>query len=323
MKFEILKRSHLKRNIIIGILVIGIISAMALTFTKAKYRTTKSIPLITGTINYSLTDLNIIAITVDGKKVDKITDENYELTSESYCTVNGEKDNNVKLSYDNATQSLSITPMTSKGTKCYLYFTKKGELVEETFTLTSTQNPTDSTVILTQSIEGLISVENVEIISGGGEVNITTSENKIIINATNGNNLTGTIPKTCTAPALTGYSCPGGTLINNQCQTINIVNATYSYQCIMGFVVQGSYDPDYPSQGYTCNTPTVTCKSATENPGYYDSTTTTCTKTTYSTPYTYSYCNQGTLSGATCTYDCNTTYNYYEYVIKITYYKEK
>ena len=90
MEFQTLKKNHLKRNIIIGILIVGIISAVVLNFTRAKYRTTQSIPLVTGTINYSLADLNIVAITVDGKEVDSIPEGNYELTSESYCTVNGE-----------------------------------------------------------------------------------------------------------------------------------------------------------------------------------------------------------------------------------------
>ena len=52
MKFEILKKSHLKRNLIIGIATISILTAGILTFTKAKYRTTQNIPLVNGTINY-------------------------------------------------------------------------------------------------------------------------------------------------------------------------------------------------------------------------------------------------------------------------------
>ena len=51
MEFQTLKKNHLKRNIIIGILIVGIISAVVLNFTRAKYRTTQSIPLVTGTIN--------------------------------------------------------------------------------------------------------------------------------------------------------------------------------------------------------------------------------------------------------------------------------
>ncbi len=52
MKFEVLKRSHLKRKIIIGLFVVAVISATILNFTRAKYRITQSIPLATGTINY-------------------------------------------------------------------------------------------------------------------------------------------------------------------------------------------------------------------------------------------------------------------------------
>ena len=122
MEFETLKKSHLKRNIIIGVVVVAIISACILTFTRAKYRTTQSIPLVNGTINYSLADLNIIAITVDGESTDTLPDGNYELTENSYCTVNGEEDSNITLNYDSTTKTLNVVPFTTKGTKCYLDF---------------------------------------------------------------------------------------------------------------------------------------------------------------------------------------------------------
>ncbi len=122
MKFEVLKQSHLKRNIIIGVVVVAVISAIILNFTRAKFRTTESIPLVNGTINYSLADLNIVAITVDGEPSDTIPTGNYELTENSYCTVNGEEDSNITLSYDSNTQTLSVIPFTTKGTKCYLDF---------------------------------------------------------------------------------------------------------------------------------------------------------------------------------------------------------
>ena len=54
MKIETLKKSHLKRNIIIGIITVVVISTLILNFTRAKYRVTESIPLVNGTINYSL-----------------------------------------------------------------------------------------------------------------------------------------------------------------------------------------------------------------------------------------------------------------------------
>ncbi len=122
MNFGTLKKSHLKRNLVIGVVVIAIISACVLTFTRAKYRVTQSIPLVNGTINYSAADYSTVAIFVDGEKSDTIPSGNYTLTGESYCTVDGEKDDSIKISYDSATQKLSLTPFTTRGTKCYLYF---------------------------------------------------------------------------------------------------------------------------------------------------------------------------------------------------------
>ena len=137
MTFETLKRSHLKRNIIIALIAIGIISAIVLNFTRAKYRTTQSIPLINGTINYTLADLNIVAMYLDGSEIDTLPDGNYALTSESYCTTEDDvKDESITLSYDSATKGLSVSPMTKKGTKCYLYFEEKSgasDIIEDAY----------------------------------------------------------------------------------------------------------------------------------------------------------------------------------------------
>ena len=127
MTFETLKRSHLKRNILIAVAIVFILSAIILTFTRAKYKTTESIPLLNGTINYTLADLNVVAMYVDGSEVDALPNGNFVLTSESYCTnEDGEKDESITISYDSATQGLSVSPMTKKGTKCYLYFEETG-----------------------------------------------------------------------------------------------------------------------------------------------------------------------------------------------------
>ena len=86
MTYETLKRSHLKRNILIAVVIVFILSAIILTFTKAKYRTTESMPLLNGTINYTLADLNIVEMYLNGEAIDALPDGNYELTEESYCT---------------------------------------------------------------------------------------------------------------------------------------------------------------------------------------------------------------------------------------------
>ena len=130
MEFHVLKRSHAKRNVIIGVIAVLIISAVVLNFTRARYRTAQSMPLINGTVNYSLADLNAVAVYIqddtatDGyAKADTIPTEGYAFNEEaSYCTVDGEEDTSITLSYDVDTQTLNVAPLTTKGTKCYLYF---------------------------------------------------------------------------------------------------------------------------------------------------------------------------------------------------------
>ena len=144
MKYEVLKRSYVKRNIIIAIVIVLVLSAIILTFTRAKYRTTQSMSLLNGTINYTLADLNIVAMYLDGSEIDTLPDGNYELTSESYCT-NEEnvKDDSITLNYDGSTNTFTVAPFNKKGTKCYLYFeegTSAGDYI-----LSSENAPTSTT----------------------------------------------------------------------------------------------------------------------------------------------------------------------------------
>ena len=160
MKIETLKKSHLKRNIIIGVGVVFIISAVVLNFTKAKYRVAQSIPLVNGTINYSLADLNAVAIYINGDsgytKTDTIPDGYVLNESESYCTVNGEEDTNISLSYDTATKSLSVTPMTTRGTKCYLYFDTKPITIQDIIASKNLATRTDFRTTITEDTTGTI-----------------------------------------------------------------------------------------------------------------------------------------------------------------------
>ena len=94
MDFEVLKRSHVKRNILIAVVIVFVLSAIILTFTKAKYRTTESMPLLNGTINYDLSDLNLIGAYIQNGEeyiqTNEIPLSGYEFNEEkSYCTVNG------------------------------------------------------------------------------------------------------------------------------------------------------------------------------------------------------------------------------------------
>ena len=147
MNFEVIKRSHVKRNILISVLVVLILTAIILTFTKAKYKITESMPLVNGTINYELSDFNLIGAYIqEGNnyiQVNEIPTSGYEFNAEkSYCTVNDENIN-ATLNYDMETQNLTITPLTTKGTKCYLYFDEKASGGD--YILAGDNPPTNST----------------------------------------------------------------------------------------------------------------------------------------------------------------------------------
>ena len=157
MKFEVIKRSHVKRNIITAVAIVFILSAIILTFTRAKYKITESIPLVNGTINYELSDFNLIGAYIQEgdsyTQVDEIPTSGYEFNVEkSYCTVNNENIN-ATLNYDMETQNLTITPLTTKGTKCYLYFDEKASGSE--YILASENAPTNSTTDWTNGGKGI------------------------------------------------------------------------------------------------------------------------------------------------------------------------
>ena len=133
MKFEVLKKSHLKRNMVIVLLVVGIIGVIVLNFTRAKYRTTQSIPLVNGTIHYTPYDLKMVAMYQEEageyKSIDTVPTSGYSLNEEkSYCEVNDTKDNNATMEYKNGRVSISIN---KKGTKCYLYFDEQKILLAD------------------------------------------------------------------------------------------------------------------------------------------------------------------------------------------------
>ena len=141
MEFETLNKNYLKKSIIIGILVVGIISAIVLNFTRAKYRTTESIPLVNGTINYKPYDLNMVAIyqEEDGayKSIDTVPTNGYSLNNEkSYCEINSIKDDTVSMEYQDGKVYIGVT---KKGTKCYLYFDKINNFLAQEYILGLTE----------------------------------------------------------------------------------------------------------------------------------------------------------------------------------------
>ena len=126
MEFELLKKSHVKRNILIGVTTIAVLTAGILTFTKAKYRVTESIPLVNGTINYKPYDFKMIAMYQENdsgeyEEIEVMPSSGYIINEEkSYCTVDGEnKDTSVILKTIDGNHTFSGL---QKGSKCYLYF---------------------------------------------------------------------------------------------------------------------------------------------------------------------------------------------------------
>ena len=127
--------------------VVVLMVTLIITTSKAKYKTTQSLPLINVTINYDLSDLNLIGAYIqegeEYKQVNEIPLSRYEFNSdESYCTVNGENIN-ATINFDIETQTLSVVPLTKKGTKCYLYFDEKASGSE--YILASPNAPTNHT----------------------------------------------------------------------------------------------------------------------------------------------------------------------------------
>ena len=133
IKFETLKSNKKRIYFLCGFICVVILFAVIIiNGSLAKYRTTQSIPLVNGTINYELSDLNLIGVYIeDGEdytKVDQIPDSGYTFNSEkSYCKIGDEKQD-MTITYDMNTKTLNIAPMTIKGTKCYLYFDKETTL---------------------------------------------------------------------------------------------------------------------------------------------------------------------------------------------------
>ena len=136
MKFEILKRSHLKRNIIVGIATVSIIGACILTFTRAKYRTTESIPLVNGTINYTPYDFKVIAMYQENNngeysEIEEMPSSGYIINEKkSYCTLdNVNKETNITLKTIDGYHTFSGL---QKNSKCYLYFDEQKILLTST-----------------------------------------------------------------------------------------------------------------------------------------------------------------------------------------------
>ncbi len=139
MKIEKLSKGRNKK-IILGITILLLaIGIIYITNSKAKYQVTKSVQIVNGKVNYSLADLNIIALHVQEKEdseiytpIDIVPQGNYEINIEkSYCTVPGNEEHitNMPMEYKDNGVYIKIT---EKGTKCYVFLDFKKSSAEKT-----------------------------------------------------------------------------------------------------------------------------------------------------------------------------------------------
>ena len=126
----------------------------------AKYRITQSIPLVTGTINYTPYDFKTVAMYQkeeggDYVSIDQVPTGGYTLnTEQSYCEVNDEKDSSIPMSYEGGRVYIGVT---SKGTKCYLYFDEKRVTnAQELIASKNVATRTDFSTTLTDDTTGTI-----------------------------------------------------------------------------------------------------------------------------------------------------------------------
>ncbi len=163
MKFEVLKKDNLKRNIIIGVFVVLIISAVVLNFTRAKYRSTASVPIVDSEVNYVRPDLEIIALYINGVQAEELdSNTNYTLdTASSTCTYkDGSSIPNLSLSYDSETKAFSISPYTTRGTKCTLYFEEAKPLLADIIKGYNQSTRSDFSTVYTTSTTNTVFTAN-------------------------------------------------------------------------------------------------------------------------------------------------------------------
>ena len=128
MQFERLRKSHKKEIIIGGLVVLGIVSAITLVTTRAKYKLTQDLELVKGTINYKPYDFKVMAMyrSEDGTNYTEINEmpgNGYVINEDrTYCTIDNKTQIKGKIKTENGKHYISDL---AKSEKCYLYFDLK------------------------------------------------------------------------------------------------------------------------------------------------------------------------------------------------------
>ena len=155
MNFEVLKRSHVRRNILVAVLIIVLLLGIVIIKNRANTLSNSSInkESITKEINNNL----IGAYIQEGeeyKQTDDIPSSGYEFNKEkSYCKIGDTIQEDITLFYDIDTQTITVSPITKEGLKCYLYFDEKAAAGETI--LASANRPTGQTTDWTNGGKGI------------------------------------------------------------------------------------------------------------------------------------------------------------------------
>ena len=163
MKFETLKTGKFatKKQIIIGSTAVVVVLVATLTFfhSFAKYQVTQNLKLAEGTVNYKAPDLNMVAMYKENSsggwdQADTVPTSGYSLnTTQSQCSVGGTKDTSIGITY--AGGKVTISNLTKKGTKCYLYFDIIKDTTKPTISnVTTSVTKTEINVTVTASDVG-------------------------------------------------------------------------------------------------------------------------------------------------------------------------
>ena len=164
IKFEKIHSNKNRISFFIGIVcVVVLLITLVLTNSLAKYRSTASVPIVNSEVNYIRPDLDVVALYIDGVQVSELdSNTNYTLdTNNSICTYkDGSSIDNLTLNYDSETGSLSISPFTTRGTKCTLYFEEAKPLLADVIKGYNQSTRSDFSVTYTTSTTNTVFTAN-------------------------------------------------------------------------------------------------------------------------------------------------------------------
>ncbi|CDF11552.1 unknown [Mycoplasma sp. CAG:776] len=136
MKIETLKTNKKRIYFLCGFVCVVILLLVLITNNSlAKYRTTQSIPLINGTINYTPYDFKVIAMYQEEngtyKEIEEMPSSGYVINEEeSYCTIDNVNEDTSSVLYTNSNGEHVIGNL-KKNSKCYLYFDEQPILLAD------------------------------------------------------------------------------------------------------------------------------------------------------------------------------------------------